>query len=400
MLRHLLGMKRWPARPEDEIPLAVQWQLLDQAFSNRRIMMAGAVAMLIASLIAMLDDNSPLVLAWSFGGFVIQGARLYLGEAYARRNPQDAPEPWIRRFIYLSCAFGLLLSMASLVLVFPTSGAEKFMMITLQAVLLLVAAVRSSSVPAGVLVQVYTVLVPLMVILLASGRPDYMLDALLVLFQIVVCHDVTHTLYKRTVKLLLAEHDMRQAMEELAHANASLESLAQTDSLTSLTNRRGFDAALLRECRRAARDRSVLSISLIDIDFFKRFNDDVGHVAGDDCLREIALCLRAQCHRPGDLVARYGGEEFIVMLPDTPGDAAAELAEQLRSAVALLAYPHPSSPAGYVTISAGVACGVPANGEPATAWGLIAQADRALYDAKRNGRNQVVLAGSQQLKVG
>jgi diguanylate cyclase (GGDEF)-like protein/PAS domain S-box-containing protein len=175
---------------------------------------------------------------------------------------------------------------------------------------------------------------------------------------------------------------------ELKRYWAMLESLSTTDGLTELPNRRRFDEFLSREWRRAMRLQAVLSLVLLDIDCFKEFNDHYGHLAGDDCLRQVAQILREVVQRPGDLAARYGGEEFACILPETDSSGAVALAERIRERMEAASMPHFSSPvADHVTISFGVATTIP---EPLQKPSdLIRLADRLLYAAKQNGRDQV-----------
>jgi diguanylate cyclase (GGDEF)-like protein len=175
---------------------------------------------------------------------------------------------------------------------------------------------------------------------------------------------------------------------ELAAANEILRRLAVLDGLTGIANYRRFQEALEAEWRRALRGKLSVSVLMIDIDFFKDFNDAYGHLAGDDCLKKVAGVLTASASRPGDLVSRYGGEEFGVMLVDTDHDGAGVVAERMRSATFDLAIPHSGSAEwGRVTISVGVASLVPE--ESRAAEELVATADRALYRAKHAGRNRV-----------
>ncbi|MDB5960502.1 MAG: hypothetical protein JWP59_1796, partial [Massilia sp.] len=177
---------------------------------------------------------------------------------------------------------------------------------------------------------------------------------------------------------------------QLEDANRKLASLSVTDSLTGLANRRHFDDVLRREWARCQRAGSGIGVIMLDIDHFKKFNDRYGHQAGDACLAQVAAGLQGALRRPGDLLARYGGEEFCVVLPDTDVASAARIAEHLRMAIAALALPHAAAAAGVVSISVGVAVVRPAPTMAADA--LLRSADDALYQAKANGRNTVVLA--------
>jgi diguanylate cyclase (GGDEF)-like protein len=182
----------------------------------------------------------------------------------------------------------------------------------------------------------------------------------------------------------------------LAAANSALRQMATTDPLTGVANRRAFEAALDEEWRRALRNRSPLSLLMIDVDFFKRFNDAYGHPEGDGCLRAVARTLADAVHRSGEQVARYGGEEFAILLPQSDGAAAVRVAQRVCDGVAALGIPHAqSSVAPHVTISVGIASfpdiSQGSAGQPAMN-DLIDAADRALYAAKTAGRGRVSLA--------
>ncbi len=184
------------------------------------------------------------------------------------------------------------------------------------------------------------------------------------------------------------EHTLRLARDDLTLANTQLTYLARFDGLTSLANRRHFDERLAREFAQCTRTHRPLALIMIDVDHFKLYNDTYGHPEGDKCLQAVAHAIKSAVHRPHDLVARYGGEEMAVLLPETGLTAAAAVAQDIRAAVALLVLPFATSPAGYVSISAGVAehgYRVP----QASALALLTAADGALYQAKRNGRNRV-----------
>ena len=177
----------------------------------------------------------------------------------------------------------------------------------------------------------------------------------------------------------------------------NLESLALTDSLTNLGNRRAFDQTIEREWRRALRDDTPLSLLLLDVDNFKGFNDRHGHQAGDDCLRVIAIAVEAVARRAGDGAFRYGGEEIAVLLPATDEFSAPLIAEQLRASieVARIARIENGEPGSHVTASIGVATTIPRLNDPTNVPSdLFQAADDALYRAKQNGRNRVEMANS------
>jgi diguanylate cyclase (GGDEF)-like protein len=184
------------------------------------------------------------------------------------------------------------------------------------------------------------------------------------------------------------ERELGAAKLALEANNASLTSLAFSDSLTGLANRRHFEKALERDYRIARRTGTSLALVLLDADYFKKYNDLYGHLAGDQCLRTIAKAIESGLRRPGDLATRYGGEEFAVLLPDTDLTGALEVAEAIRAAVQGAMVEHKGNPLGVVTISAG-ACALQPRGGDNHPLKLVREADRALYVAKSQGRNRV-----------
>ncbi|MBV8168621.1 MAG: GGDEF domain-containing protein [Alphaproteobacteria bacterium] len=186
-----------------------------------------------------------------------------------------------------------------------------------------------------------------------------------------------------------------QLYANLVKAHRELRRLATADPLTGIANRRAFELAIDREWRRAARSDMPLSLLMIDVDFFKRFNDSQGHVAGDECLRRVAGALAGSLKRAGDLAARYGGEEFAVILPNTSAEEARSVGEALCRAVDDLRISHDASlVASHVTISIGVASLMVRSEPKGQPSALIEAADRALYGAKHAGRHRVWDAGA------
>ena len=188
--------------------------------------------------------------------------------------------------------------------------------------------------------------------------------------------------------------ERKRAQQQLQNAYHAVEALAITDALTGLANRRRFDQCLSSEWRRGMRERKPLSMLLLDVDLFKSYNDNNGHLRGDSCLKQIAEAAMDVVVRPGDLVARFGGEEFAIILPNTGNEGAMELADEVCEALYGRKLPHSGSPHGFVSVSVGCATMVPSLGQHATS--LIEVADEALYKAKRNGRNRVCNGNTMQ----
>ncbi|NTV72829.1 MAG: diguanylate cyclase, partial [Holophaga sp.] len=184
------------------------------------------------------------------------------------------------------------------------------------------------------------------------------------------------------------ERRVEERTAELEDANARLQEMAMQDGLTGLANRRHFDTVLDNEVRRARRTGGWVALLLGDVDFFKKYNDHYGHVAGDECLKAVAKVMRDVFRRAEDLPARYGGEEFAVILSGSTPEQAAFSAQMFRKAVESLRIPHAdSSVAEVVTLSVGYAV-AQVNAESSPAW-FISRADEGLYISKANGRNRV-----------
>lgn len=182
---------------------------------------------------------------------------------------------------------------------------------------------------------------------------------------------------------------LREMQKQLEQSNKELQRLSALDGLTGIANRRQFDETLVSEWQRALREGSEVSLILLDIDYFKPFNDTYGHQRGDECLQKVARALQDTIRRPADLVARYGGEEFVAILPTTTFEGAQALSANLQKAVHALKIPHEASDVSdTVTISIGMATVVP--DEQLSPEQFIEMADKALYAAKERGRNRAV----------
>ncbi|MFC4700899.1 diguanylate cyclase [Glaciecola siphonariae] len=181
--------------------------------------------------------------------------------------------------------------------------------------------------------------------------------------------------------------ELEIAMRELSEVNQELERLSAIDPLTGLMNRRYFDKRLLAETRRSRREQRILSLAMLDIDFFKKINDEHGHLAGDECLKVFASTLQENIKRPSDIICRYGGEEFVVILPATDLEGAHKLMERVRSALEQTSVNFEGKRIS-MTVSIGLSSKVMSNDDEQAA--LLAFADKLLYQAKESGRNQVI----------
>ncbi len=177
-------------------------------------------------------------------------------------------------------------------------------------------------------------------------------------------------------------------MEELEKKNRELERLSYLDGLTNISNRRYFDMIIEKEWRRGIRDRFPISVAMIDIDYFKLYNDTYGHQSGDDCLQKVAGALKDALFRPGDFIARYGGEEFIVLMSNVGLQGGLEVAKRMQYNLKCLGILHENSNVSdCVTVSIGLACVVPDKGTEAGI--IVKKADQYLYKAKAQGRNMI-----------
>ncbi len=228
----------------------------------------------------------------------------------------------------------------------------------------------------------------------ANGATDYLvkLPEPIELIARIRAHSKSYLAQRERDEAYHALREMQEQLREmnaqLAQSNRELHRLSSLDGLTGIANRRQFDDVLEREWQRSVRNDTPLSLILLDIDYFKPFNDRYGHQAGDDCLRMVARTLDRVVQRPTDLVARYGGEEFVVVLPDTNQAGAEAVARELLKEVRDLRITHEASKVtDHLTLSIGTT--TRDSGQPESAADLVAAADQALYLAKEQGRNRV-----------
>lgn len=221
-----------------------------------------------------------------------------------------------------------------------------------------------------------------------------LLESGVVFFSLIAVYSYERGVRKEFLQKILIQRKNYQ----LQKANEKLKNLVDVDPLTGIANRRHFDHVIDEEWRRARRRNYTLAMLMVDIDYFKAYNDSLGHPKGDQCLRQVAQGLHSMARRPGDLVARYGGEEFAIVLPALNLDEALAVANGFCEKVRTLGIPHPRSDVSdVVTVSVGVAALRPNQGNERS--DLLKLADDALYLAKNRGRNRVeVIAGPELAK--
>jgi diguanylate cyclase (GGDEF)-like protein len=223
---------------------------------------------------------------------------------------------------------------------------------------------------------------------LAAWRAEAVLSIGVVTSLIGITGIIGWVLMRHIRRRIKVEEELRLTQQQLVCSNRQLEVLAMRDALTGLANRRCFDETLAIEARRAKRDGVSLALLMIDIDYFKLFNDSFGHVAGDTCLQEVGKVLEDCVRRPSDLVARYGGEEMSIIMPNTDSEGAAVVAQLILDRIKLKNIPHKASPMGHISVSIGIATASGSDLERIQL--LIKAADQALYRAKEAGRSQAV----------
>lgn len=322
--------------------------------------------------------------------------RFLMGRTFESEKEYTQQEltSWANRYVFFTTLISTIWGLAGIVF-FPNDLTHQALLAFILFSVLLAAIPTLAASRIAYYLQIFVMLVPIIILLFLHKGQN---QGLLALAMIVA-----------SITLMLIANYIYQLLFELQNTQVALQGLADTDQLTKVANRRHFDREFKSEWRRAMRERTPISLLLIDVDLFKKYNDTYGHQAGDVCLQKIAECLSSITHRPADLASRYGGEEFAVLLPVTKQKDAAMLAERLRRKIESLHIEHSESSFGIVTVSIGVSCCEPAwdfSGNtpeeeqkvvfPAM---LLTAADNALYVSKEQGRNQVSEQGCGDQKL-
>ncbi len=367
-------------------------------------MFSQATSALISSAIAGIiliyafwgKADPRLMLTWVAAFVAVSTYRVFLRKAFLASSDEERnSRAWFVRLAATICLTGVLWGVFLLYLAIFAEGTAAAILVANCAFLLAGSVTAyAMSLPIFISFSIPMVLPPLGYLVYSSDDNGWMLSAVCLGWYLFMV-SAARRFGEFSTRSFGYEYENRSLVAELEEQNHRAEVLAEelmvlsnTDSLTGLHNRRRFDESIEAEMARAHRTNGPLSLLLCDVDFFKRYNDSLGHVAGDGCLKTVANILTESARDGTDVVARYGGEEFAVILANTEMVQAKIFAERLRKAVAEKEIPHPDSTVEkYLTISVGVSsiCDV----ESETASDLIKRADKALYRAKACGRNQV-----------
>jgi diguanylate cyclase (GGDEF)-like protein len=374
-------------------PPEVRVELVRALFADNTSIPSGALAIVLTAACCSARLGSVWPLYWLLAAIPCFIHTLRVIALYKRDPSSLTPEVWTRRLAVGNWARALLWGLAGAVVGFVRDPFVNMVIIGVQAGYVSVASTRYNASPALAVGMVALALVPTMVGLLACGDGYMMAFALFAILHMMAAIGNIRQLSGSTLRLLSADRqqallvsDLARVNGELESANANLVTLSMTDQLTGVVNRRGFEHALEAAWKRSYRESRELSLLMIDVDHFKRFNDSYGHVEGDACLRSVARAITAAVTRECDIICRYGGEEFAVILDLTNSEGTRLVGERIRRSVASLDLPHSGSAIGHVSISVGCATTIATGKHFAD---LITMADTALYEAKRAGRNRV-----------
>jgi len=352
--------------------------------------------LLLVFLWMHLQEKLLSLLIW-FGLIVtLSLVRFLMGKGFKsqRQYTQTELESWANRHVFFTTLLSTIWGLSGIVF-FPNDVAHLVLLIMVLFSVILSAIPTLAASRIAYYFQIFVTLVPTIILLFLSKIAGYDL--------------IAGSMIVMVITLMLVSNYIYQLLLELQETQVALQDLADTDQLTQIANRRHFDRKFKVEWRRSMREKTPISLLLVDVDNFKKYNDTYGHQAGDVCLKQIAECLASITHRPADLASRYGGEEFSILLPVTKQKDAAMLAERLRRKVEALKIEHSETDLGIVTISIGVSCCEPAwdfTGQtpdedqkvifPAM---LLTAADNALYVSKEQGRNRVSEQGCGDHKL-
>ena len=298
----------------------------------------------------------------------------------------DDWRPLHKHFVLTAASLGLIYGLGLTFIFMQLTLIKQIYILCLVATLVPAGLVSFASDKYSFYAYFYSLCIPLLVHILLIAKPPYISIGICAILFIAITRQLflwNHEVIKNSIELKLSNEELLKSLQQ---TNTRLQQQIIIDDLTKIANRRHFDEILEKEWLRAKRIRTSLALLMIDIDFFKQYNDTFGHLKGDECLKQIATVLSNNLNRPGDFVARYGGEEFCILIPETDLDGALTFAEKVHSAIIKLKIDNPGSEVSkYLTISIGIAAIVPKHDD--SYMDLIYTSDKALYKAKADGRN-------------
>ena len=334
-----------------------------------------ALGLVLCFLLKPMFDVGRLS-AWIIALLMICLCRISIAWMHSRYRETRSPQFWFKLY-FAGTELSAMVWGSTALFLFPVGFAES-QMFQVAVLAGLIHGAGHNQAPFRMVHSIYagTVMGPIIIRFFSMGTFHYQMFALALVFLFAAL--VVST--RRMHRILMESLDMRFEMSQMA----------LIDSLTGVANRRHFDIFIYQEWRKAQREKTPIAMLMVDVDYFKHYNDVYGHQYGDQCLRSVARAIDDIIHRPADLVARYGGEEFGVILPGTPLQGAYKVADQMRQAVELLHIEHRKSTASpYITVSIGVAVMCP--GRENHLNEIVSAADEALYKAKASGRNRICL---------
>lgn len=389
---------KWPAANSGligsgKIPVKEQWLLLDELYKVSAICSA-TVVIVISALIGMIHSPSAFFVLWAISGLIFLCGRLLLSRTYRRRDAGANIERWTFYFSAASAATGLHWGAGAAAFCLDVDWTTRMSVFAVECALITGTSGRSYAAPRAAISQVSLACLGFIVIFV--DREEWLMSGIVAIYLCFNVSDICR-LGGAALERIQAECGRRELVDMLAASNEKLsalnlrlEQMAFTDSLTGLANRRGFDAYLSDACVTAAITRRPLALLIADVDHFKRFNDNYGHLAGDACLASIATALKTSLDQPRDFAARYGGEEFAVVLPETSLADAVRIANRIRNAVSTITLSAQTGDEIRITVSIGGAS--LEAGSDLGLGSLLHLADEALYRAKSEGRDCVRFA--------
>ena len=383
------------------IPSLMQGQII-YLFKNKALGVWSNIILsgiLFFFLTLHLPDKYIFLVIWLGLILLLSIVRYVIGHnfKYHHQYSQEELSNWANKHVFLTILLSTIWGLAGIVF-FPSDYPHQILVLMVLFSVLLASIPTLAASRLAYVFQVVVILTPILILLFLSNRLGHDLIAIATIIL--------------AITLLLVSNYIYQLLFDLQKTSVALRELADTDQLTRIANRRHFDREFKAEWRRAMRERTPISLLIIDVDSFKLYNDINGHQRGDECLKEIAHSLAAITNRPADLAARHGGEEFSVLLPATNQVDALMLAERLRRKIETLKIDFPETEFGIVTVSIGVSCCEPSwdqsndkspekEKEPKVIFPamLLTAADNALYVAKQQGRNRVSKQGCGYQKL-